>query len=344
MDARSNPLGHEVRVSSGALAGNPADASGILSFKGIPYAAPPVGALRWQAPQPVPAWRGVRDATRFGARCWASAPFGGPIATDHVSEDCLFLNVWTGAATPDARLPVMVFIHGGGFQFGAGSEPYLDGGALARKGVVAVTFNYRLGVFGFLASPEGALFAHRALPHKTAADFRAAAGRAFGERHLPRLLALYPAGSDAEAARSARMLIGDQVIGQQNRDWVALHRKTGRSAVYVHHFGQTSAYNPVAAHITELPYVFGNFAPRQGVLPDARDRAVSDAMQGYWTRFARTGNPNGGDLPEWPRYGGAGGPTLRIGPVIEAGAEEGSARFDFLDSLEVDGLVRAHND
>jgi para-nitrobenzyl esterase len=153
-DAAAQPLDNHVNIAAGSLSGNPADTSGIVSFKGVPYAAAPVGSLRWKEPQPAALWSGTRDATHFGAKCWAAAAFGGPVSTDNVSEDCLFLNVWSGAKTRGAKLPVMVWIHGGGFQFGTGSDNALDGTSLAKKGVVVVTLNYRLGVFGHLSRPD----------------------------------------------------------------------------------------------------------------------------------------------------------------------------------------------
>ena len=122
------------------------------SFLGLPYAAPPTGELRWKAPQPPSAWKGTRDATKFAARCeqwhiWNDYIFldSGP------SEDCLYLNVYAPAsAKQTSKLPVMVWIHGGGFIAGAGSEPRYTDSALVSKGVVLVTLNYRLGLFGFL--------------------------------------------------------------------------------------------------------------------------------------------------------------------------------------------------
>lgn len=143
-----------VTIAAGRIVGNPADASGIVSFKGIPFAAPPVGNLRWREPQPVQGWSATRDATQFGPSCWSATPYGGPILTANVSEDCLYLNIWSGAQTHSAKLPVMVWFHGGGFQFDTGSDPEFDGTSLAKKGVVLVTVNYRQGVFGFLSRPD----------------------------------------------------------------------------------------------------------------------------------------------------------------------------------------------
>jgi len=127
---------------------------GVLSFRGIPYAAAPVGDLRWKPPQPVAAWAGVRDASRFGARCMQLPLFPTEFRTREMSEDCLFLNVWKPAQPTGEKLPVLVYFYGGGFAAGDSSEPRYDGGALASRGVVTVTVNYRLGVFGFLAMPE----------------------------------------------------------------------------------------------------------------------------------------------------------------------------------------------
>lgn len=140
-----------VKTSGGIVAGSvSAKNSGIAAFKGIPYAAPPVGPLRFALPQPAPAWSGTRDATKFGPVC--PQPAGPLRGSGEVSEDCLNLNVWTPASNRGAKLPVMFWIHGGGFFGGTGAT--YDGEALARKGVVVVTINYRLGPLGFLSHPE----------------------------------------------------------------------------------------------------------------------------------------------------------------------------------------------
>lgn len=142
-----------VEIRAGMLVGQVADTDGVASFKGIPYAQPPVGPLRWKAPQPVKHWNSSRAATAYGPKCWAAAAFGGPVDATGVSEDCLYLNVWAAPAAGEKK-PVMVFIHGGGFQFGSASDESLDGRSLAKKGVVVVTINYRLGVMGYLSTPE----------------------------------------------------------------------------------------------------------------------------------------------------------------------------------------------
>jgi para-nitrobenzyl esterase len=149
-----------VRTASGELAGVKSQQSAVVAFKGIPFAAPPVGDLRWAPPAPVAPWKGVRKADTFGASCmqhereeflpWTREY----LAHNAVSEDCLFLNVWTPRVSSSAALPVLVYIHGGGFTEGSGGVEIYDGEHLAQTGLVVVTINYRLGVFGFFAHPE----------------------------------------------------------------------------------------------------------------------------------------------------------------------------------------------
>ena len=158
----SRLLSSPVHTTAGLISGVPGTMDGIAVFKGIPFGAPPVGKLRWKPPQPVTPWDGVRAGDKFGPACIqphqrervpnnraVDLPDSPPI-----SEDCLYLNVWTPATSARARLPVMVWIYGGAYTEGAGSTPYNQGDTLATKGVVVVTFNYRLGSLGFLAHPE----------------------------------------------------------------------------------------------------------------------------------------------------------------------------------------------
>lgn len=151
MLAAAPAAAQQARIDSGALEGATAD--GVAAFKGIPYAAPPVGERRWAPPAPVTPWRATRDATRFGADCVQNPVPGDVSRGAPMAEDCLFLNVWTPKPGTGAKLPVMVWIHGGGFVAGSGALVQTDGAQLARRGVVVVTFNYRLGRFGFFAHP-----------------------------------------------------------------------------------------------------------------------------------------------------------------------------------------------
>lgn len=144
-----------VKTAQGVVEGKLSTDGQVRSFLGIPYAAPPVGPLRWKPPQPAVKWHGVRQATSFGDRCIQSGSFADMRFRDPAqSEDCLTLNIWTPAKDKNAKLPVMVWIYGGGFTAGGTSEPRQDGENLAHKGVLVVSMNYRLGVFGFFSLPE----------------------------------------------------------------------------------------------------------------------------------------------------------------------------------------------
>jgi len=149
-----------VTIETGAVEGIRA-ASGVSIFRGLPYAAPPVGDLRWQSPKPPAAWTGVRKADKFPAACIQAPQIKGSFyqvefypVDEPTSEDCLYLNVYTAAQSPSEKRPVLVWIHGGGLREGSGSLPSFDGEPLALKGVVLVTINYRMNVFGFFAHPE----------------------------------------------------------------------------------------------------------------------------------------------------------------------------------------------
>jgi para-nitrobenzyl esterase len=149
--AAASAQSEAIATTSGLVSG--ISTTGISVFKGIPYAAPPIGPLRWRPPQPPVPWAGVRASVEFGPPCVQPRWAGPSPDLERMSEDCLTLNVWTPAREPGDRLPVMVWIHGGGFFGGESAAPEADGLALARRGVVVVSLNYRVGVFGFLAHP-----------------------------------------------------------------------------------------------------------------------------------------------------------------------------------------------
>jgi para-nitrobenzyl esterase len=455
-----------VKTEQGKVHGKTIDDGKIKAFLGLPYAAPPVDDLRWKAPAPPPAWKDLREATQFAHRCaqwqiWSDYLFLDP----GPSEDCLYLNVYAPArAKATSKLPVMVWIHGGGYTAGAGSEPRYTNSALVSKGIVLVTINYRLGVFGFLATEElvkegkgysgnyglmdmvaalqwvkqniggfggdtgnvtifgesagsfavstlmaapdarglfhkaigesGAAFgdallistlAERArrdqewvdsLGVKNLAELRAlptgklieaaskkevgwfspvidgrflpesvpaiyAAGRqahvpaiigwnrderagtlsngmtaekwrAFADEHYGKraaaFLAAFPGRSDEESVHSADAYTTDAFIVASAWKWAEAHSRTGKAPVYRYCFdlpatpSETHLEGKYAFHSDELEYVFGTLDVRRGATWRPEDRTLSEQMVGYWTNFARTGDPNGKGLPHWPRY------------------------------------------
>ena len=496
----SGGLNKTVQTANGRLHGVAADAQGVLAFRGIPFAAPPVGELRWRAPEPAKPWQGLREATSYGSRCWE---LGLPERTgaDAPNEDCLYLNVWTAANSARERRPVMVWIHGGGFEFGNAHDPQSDGTLFAEKGVVLVSINYRLGVFGFFADPllrsEGRLssnfgildqiaalkwvqanianfggdpknvtifgvssgsqsvsilmtspltkglglfqraigesgsslqqlptvqemamrgagyagalqaksiadlrampaqtlnraapwnfrergdppvfapsvdqvvipsqldevfrkgeqsdvpllagfnrredfpFLPSALPHATAAEFRATALIDFGPERYKEFLKLYPTGTDAEAKTSAEELLADSRQSGETWRWLSLESKTGKAAVYGYVFGYVSPYAPIPTHAGEVPFVFGNLVTSSFVAktaaPGPADRAMSNKLMAYWINFATRGDPNGTNLPHWPGFR-QGSAMLQIQPdgsvVASPLSPRQVARFKFLD-------------
>jgi para-nitrobenzyl esterase len=146
----------QTRIENGIIEGNyDSKANGVQMYFGIPFAKPPVGELRWKAPQPLANWTGVKQTKKFGPRPVQTMVFGDMGSrSDGLSEDCLYLNVWTPAKRNDKNLPVLVYFYGGGNVAGDGSEPRYDGENMAKKGIVVVTCNYRLNVFGNFAHPE----------------------------------------------------------------------------------------------------------------------------------------------------------------------------------------------
>ena len=216
-----------VSLAQGALAGRWGSAGGVRvrEFRGIPYAAPPVGALRWRPPAPAPGWRGLRDARRFGPRCMQL-----PLISDMVfrsggmSEDCLSLNVWAPAKSrwPVGRhgRPVLLYFYGGGFVAGDASEPRYDGASLASRGIVVVTANYRLGVFGFFAlpalaaeSPQHAAGNYGLLDEVAALDWVRANIAAFGGDPRRITIGGESAGSISVSALMTSPLSKDSIAG-----------------------------------------------------------------------------------------------------------------------------------
>jgi para-nitrobenzyl esterase len=499
---------NQVRIDSGVVEGMVGAEPGIHAYLGIPFAAPPVGALRWREPRPVVPWDGVREATRFGAR-----PMQGSVYSDMVfrdkgpSEDCLYLNVWTPAKPGGAKLPVMVWIFGGGLEAGSTSEPRQDGIRLATKGVVVVSMNYRLGIFGFFAHPwltaeaKGGPLGNYGIMDQTAAlrwvrrniaafggdpenvtifgesagsysvslqmaspDARGLFQKAIGEsgsivgtRRLPternarvytldhaekmgmqfsdsvdvrsldelraipaaqllresqgenykekgrdpaivvdgrmmpkspydifsegsqahvsllagwnadedrgyavlghkrptaksfvdsvrsrypafseELLKVYPASTDEEAVKSAGDMSCDGFIIASVWNWVNKHLATGDSPVYVYRFDRAVPIAPGllingvrvtgadtgATHASEIPYVFGALDTHRAVPWTPEDRVLSETIATYWTNFAKTGNPNGGELPDWPRYRAKGSYPIMHLDIQSAAAPE----------------------
>ncbi len=194
-------------IECGALAIPAPDADGVRAFKGIPYAAPPVGPLRWRPPRPVSPWPGIRSTSAFGPNSLQGIVFDDvDPSVAGVSEDCLYLNVWTPVPPNQAeRLPIMFWIHGGGFVVGSGAEPRYDGARLAARGVVVVTLNHRLNALGFLAHPElSAESEHRASGNYGMLDLVAAL------RWLRRNIAAF--GGDPDQVTIAGELAGSEAV------------------------------------------------------------------------------------------------------------------------------------
>lgn len=165
--SKKSPAAPQAKTANGTVEGV-TEASGVRAFKGIPFAAPPVGEYRWREPQPVKNWQGVKKTDKFGPRAMQNAVFGDMgFRSDGMSEDCLYLNVWTPAKSASENLPVLVYFYGGGFVAGDGSEGRYDGESMAKKGIVALTVNYRLGVFGFYASED----LTKESPHKASGNY-----------------------------------------------------------------------------------------------------------------------------------------------------------------------------
>jgi len=505
-----------VRVETGQLSGVLGTNREITVYRGIPYAAPPVGEFRWRDPRPAQRWEGIRKANHFSNSCMQSGNTLQEIQTrleerrspfppqfyawkEPRSEDCLYLNVWTGAKSPSERRPVLVWLHGGGFMQGSGALPIYDGEGLAAKGLVVVTINYRLGIFGFFVHPEltresghnasgnyglmdqiaalewvhrniaafggdpnnvtidgqsagahsvcyliasprakglfqraiaqsGGMFmpsalagglssggtptlketepegakcgrnlqadslaALRAKPAvqllglnaparpvvdgyilpadiysifagghqndvpvvigwnsgdgtvfeansrmpETVEGFVQEAGRRFGSM-AHQFLDIFPVNTGVDAARMRSAIARDMMFAWQARTWARLQSRTGKSKAYLFYFdlippGRREFAIFGAHHSAEIVYALNNL--RTWDLPwTSQDRKVAAAMSGYWVNFARTGDPNGSDLPAWPSFAAGTPRSLEFGDKLAAIATPQKAELDFFDA------------
>ncbi|RYX84491.1 carboxylesterase family protein [bacterium] len=484
-----------VKVQGGLISGT---VEGDLNvFKGIPFAAPPIGPNRWRSPQPVVAWKGVKQANNFGPaplQNKLTAMFMSQSFNVNMSEDCLYLNIWTPAKRDkQKKLPVMVWIYGGAFNSGLTSSPLYDGAMLARRGVVLVSIAYRVGPFGFLAHPDlsarngaenkvygsgnyglmdqiaalrwvqqniapfggdasnvtifgesaggestsilaasplakglfhkvisesGSFFGPirqgdepivgpnslsdaekrgkqflerlnvkniaeaRALsadaiqkeatigfksgpvldnyvmrddayrlyqagkfndtpvllgtnsndggmftpPIKSPAQFEALVRTAMSD-NADSILAAYPHATEAQAAKSARQILGDSIFAWGTWSWARLQNKHGKNPAYLYYFDYAPDTPDGASHAAEIPYVFGTKESQS----NAERKALSNKMQLYWTNFAKTGNPNGNGLEKWPAYGEPKAQALKFGSNISTGPVPNLKQLEALD-------------
>ena len=493
----------QIKTDKGAIEGEATADRKVMAFKGIPYAAPPIGALRWAPPAPAEPWTNLRSAHNFGYHCVQSSIFNDMAFHDPgPSEDCLTLNVWTPANAQPGKLPVMIWIYGGGLSGGGTSEGRQDGQFLAHRDVVVVSMNYRLGIFGFFAHPEltaesphhasgnyglmdqnaaiqwvkrniaafggdpanitlfgesagsasvsahmasplskdlferaigesgGALvsshpadptlaqaektgaalaltlygtsslaelrrlpsediirpiLASRPAPHlgidvdgyffpKPVAEIYAAGQQAHvpllagwnadegrgslvgntnkfapagfaaqAEQEFPgrgaEFLKLYPNLDEQQAFNAAADYAGDKFIAYSTWRWIEAQVATGGKPVYRYFFALGNPgdrfHTPAsgAFHSDDIEYVFGTLDSRPEALWRPEDRKLSNDVQAYWTNFARTGDPNGPNLPKWPTYGPERWETMHLNATPAAQPDTKRPRYLFLDSI-----------
>jgi para-nitrobenzyl esterase len=303
--------------TTGAVEGAVAP-SGIRTFKGIPYAAAPVGDLRWKAPQPHARWSGVRKADNFGPRCMQLPLFSDMVfRSNGMSEDCLYLNVWTPAADAKARLPVLVYFYGGGFQAGDGSEPRYDGESMARQGIVALTVNYRVGVFGFFAHPE--LSAES--PHKASGNY-GLLDQAAALQWVRANIAAF--GGDPARVTIAGESAGSYSVSAQMASPLSRHLIAGA----IGESGSLMGLSPLPT-LRESEQKGLQFAERAGAASLAHLRALPpqallDAL-GKDRNAHFSANVDGYLLPEAPGAIYAGGKQAKVPLLAGWNAEEGSA-------------------
>jgi para-nitrobenzyl esterase len=483
-----------VTTNAGKISGSVSAGGDVRIFRGIPFAAPPVRDLRWKEPQPVAPWQGVKECTTFSASPMQPKPDEFGVYTREflipyqpINEDCLYLNVWTAAKSSAEKRAVLVYIYGGGFGSGGAAVPIYDGEAMAKKGIIFVVINYRVGIFGFFAHPEltkesghnasgnyglmdqlaalkwvkqniaafggdpgnvtiagqsagsmsvnclvasplgkglfqraiaesGASFlsgpfggttlqaaekngikAAQSLNATTIAELRKIpatdlVGKFAGspiidgyvlpvsiaqifasnkENSVPLLtgwneddafvgklknaeeykkqitdqykdkaaefLNYYPAGTDAQAARSQINISRDQIFGVQNYTWANVQSSKGKAKVYVYRFTRrlpaTADFVKYGAfHTGEVAYAYDNLKflnrPWEPV-----DQQLATTISGYWANFAKTGNPNGAGLPNWPAYNTRNNQVMILGEKPAALALPDKAALDFMTGI-----------
>jgi len=334
--------GPVVTVGTGKLQGVAATGvSPVQIFRGVPFAAPPVGDLRWREPQPAAAWTGVRPATAFAARCMQQ-----PLYSDMMfrspapSEDCLYLNVWTPAnlgQAVSARLPVLVYIYGGGFMAGDSSEKRYDGAALAARGIVVVTINYRLGVFGFFVHPElTAESPHHASGNYGLLDQVAAIGwvkrniAAFGGDPDHITIGGESAGSMAVSALMASPLSRGEIAGAIGESGAMMQKWTPPARADIEKKGAAFAQSlgaPTLAALRAMPA--GTLLDDQG---KAQDMPFDAVIDGYFLTEAPSVTFASGKAARVPLLVGsnsqeaAGSAVIGDGPATVAAYRAGLAR------------------
>lgn len=299
-----------VTIDSGQLKGAmDAGAPTVRTFRGIPFAAPPVGDLRWREPQPVKPWAGVRPATEFGSRCMQQPLFSDMMfRSPGTSEDCLYLNVWTPAKAgqpPKAKLPVLLYVYGGGFLAGDSSEKRYDGAAMASRGIVVITMNYRLGVFGFYAHPDlTAQTPHHAsgnyglLDQVTALDWAKRNVAAFGGDPDHITIGGESAGSMSVSALMASPLSRDKIAGAIGESGALMQKWTPVSRADDEVKGVAFAQSIGAPTLAALRAV-----PADKLLQaqaDAKDMRFAPVIDGYFLTEAPAATFSGGKAAHVP--------------------------------------------
>jgi para-nitrobenzyl esterase len=318
-----------IHVEQGDLSGVAGRDTKIEVFKGIPFAAPPIGELRWRPPEPPASWHGVRKADRFSATCMQTWPEPGSFyytefyqTTEPMDEDCLYLNIWTGGRGPGEHRPVMVWMYGGAFVQGSGSMPIYDGEALARKGVVLVTFNYRLGPFGWMALPE----LTEESPHHSSGNY-GLLDQIAALRWIQKNIAAF--GGDP-----GRVTIFGQSAGAMSVNLLMVspsakglfQRAISHSGNMFGFFGPMPSREKAEKGGTEFTNLLGTSSLAGLRALSARD-IVAHLHGGYFIRYTLWPNVDGWVVPEEPPAVFARGEETHVPVMLGATADEGTTIY-----------------